>query len=162
MKAWHFVGETLRDGRAIPADGELLIHDGTLAMCAKGLHCSKRLIDALGYAPGDTICRVEYGGRRLYDTDKLVATERTILWRVDAGGLLYKFARLCALDVIDNWNAPETVIEWLKTGNEDLRSAARSAAYSADYSAARSAARQKQNNRLVQMVMHEKRRQYGC
>lgn len=107
MKAWHFVGDTLRDGSPIPADGVTLKHEGELEMCASGLHASKRIIDALGYAPGHTICRVEVGGQIVHDIDKLVATERTILWRIDAETLLRDFARRCALDVIDLWDAPE-------------------------------------------------------
>lgn len=44
MKAWHFVGETLRNGDPVPADGEVLRYDGPVAMCESGLHASKRLI----------------------------------------------------------------------------------------------------------------------
>jgi hypothetical protein len=32
-------------------------------MCVTGLHASKRIIDALQYAPGNTICRVECRGK---------------------------------------------------------------------------------------------------
>jgi hypothetical protein len=52
MIAWHFCGDTLRDGRPIPPDGEKLIHDGELVMCVSGLHASKNILDALTYAPG--------------------------------------------------------------------------------------------------------------
>lgn len=38
--AYHFVGETLRDGRPVPADGEWLEHDGKIIMCEAGLHAS--------------------------------------------------------------------------------------------------------------------------
>jgi hypothetical protein len=82
MKAWHFVSDTLRDGRPIPADGELLKHEGPLKLCASGLHASKNILDALHYAPGSTICRVEVCGEIIHGNDKLVASERTILWRV--------------------------------------------------------------------------------
>jgi hypothetical protein len=58
----------------------------------------------------------------------------------DATGTLRAFARACALDVIDNWNAPAVVREYLETGNEDLRIVAWSAASAAE-SAARSVAR---------------------
>jgi hypothetical protein len=36
MKAWHFVSDTLRDGRPVPADGEVLVHKGPLILCASG------------------------------------------------------------------------------------------------------------------------------
>ena len=61
MKAWHFVGEMLRDGRPVPPDGEWLVHDGKLVMCESGYHASEQLLDALYYAPGSIICRVEMG-----------------------------------------------------------------------------------------------------
>ena len=38
--AFHFVGDTLRDGRPIPSDGEWLTHDGPVVMCISGLHAS--------------------------------------------------------------------------------------------------------------------------
>ncbi len=123
-KAWHFVGDTLRDDRPVPKDGEKLVHDGELVMCESGLHASERIIDALQYASGSTICRVGVGGEILKSDDKLVATERTILWRVDGENLLRKFARLCALDVVHLWDAPDVVLEYLNTGDEKLRDAA--------------------------------------
>ena len=39
-----------------------------------------------------------------------------------------EFARWCALQVIDKWDAPDFVREYLKTGNEELRTYARAAA----------------------------------
>jgi hypothetical protein len=141
MKAWHFVGETLRDGRPVPADGEWLKHDGELEMCKSGLHASVRLIDALKYAPGATICRVELDGEIVEDDDKVVAMRRRIVWRVDGDGLLREFARWCALQVIHLWNAPDVVREYLETGNEDLRDAAGAAAWDAAGAAAGGAAR---------------------
>jgi hypothetical protein len=131
MKAWHIVGPTLRDGSAIPEDGVVLRWDGILEMCSSGLHASRRLIDALQYAPGDTICRVECAGQMVEDQDKLVCRERTILWRIDGEDLLRRFARRCALDVAHLWDAPEVVIRYLQTGDESLRAAARAAAWDA-------------------------------
>ena len=140
MKAWHFVSETLRDGRPIPPDGEWLVHDGELVMCESGLHASKRLVDALKYAPGNTICRVEVDGKIIKDDDKLVAEKRKILWRVDGEQALRAFARWCALEVIHLWDAPDVVIEYLTTGREDLRAAVWSAAWDVARDAAGSAA----------------------
>jgi hypothetical protein len=131
VKAWHFVGDNLRDGRPIPPDGETLIHDGPLAMCRCGLHGSPRLLDALRYAPGHTLCRTEHGGEIIHDADKLVSASRVILWRLDAEDLLRDFARRCALDVIDLWPAPEIVIKYLTGGDETFRAAAWDAASTA-------------------------------
>ena len=176
IRAWHFVGDTLRDESPVPKDGEMLRHDGSMIMCESGLHASKRLIDALQYAPGNTICRVSCSGDVKHGNDKFICRERVILWRVDAEQILRKFARLSALDVIHQWDAPDVVVRYLKTGDESLRSAAwyaamsaaRDAAISAAWDAARDAAmsaawdaawdaawsacRTKQNRRLVAMV----------
>jgi len=139
--AWHFVGETLRDGREIPADGAILTHVGPVIPCQRGLHASERLIDALQYAPGHTLCRVECWGDIEHDADdKLAARNRRILWRIDAEQVLRAFARRCALDVIHLWDAPDVVREYLETGNEALRDAARAAAGAAARAAAGAAA----------------------
>ena len=137
--AWHFVGATLRDGRQVPADGEMLRHDGPLVMCESGLHASVRILDALQYAPGETICRVQCGGEIKQGSDKLVCTERTILWRVDGETLLRQFARICALDVAHLWDMPVVVRKYLETGDQALRDAARDAAWDATWDASSAA-----------------------
>ncbi len=137
MEAWHFVGPTLRDGRPIPNDGKLLRHDGELELCVSGLHASERLIDALRYAPGNTLCRVQLSGEILRDHDKLCAAERTIIWRIDADSILREFARWAALRMVYLWDAPEVVRRFLETGDEDLRAAARASASAAASAAAR-------------------------
>lgn len=120
MKAWHFVEDTLRDGRPVPPDGEWLVHPGYLFMCESGYHASKRIIDAFHYAPGNanTICRVEVDGKIIEDSDKLVAEKRKILWRVNGDKLLRAFARWCALQAVRLWDAPDAVIKYLETGND--------------------------------------------
>ena len=139
--AWHFVGAALRDGRPLPADGETLTHAGPLVICESGLHGSRRLIDALQYAPGATICRTRHGGKIIEQDDKLTSSKRTILWRVSGDTLLRDFARACARDVLHLWRAPAVVREWLETGAPALRAAARDAARDAAKAAAWDAAR---------------------
>ena len=128
--AWHFVGATLRDGRPIPQDGEWLIHDGSLEMCVSGLHASRHPFDALSYAPGAVLCRVECAGEIQEQSDKLVCRTRRIIARMDATELLYYFARMQALSVIHVWanNPPDVVLDYLMTGDKTLRRAAESAA----------------------------------
>ncbi len=141
MKAWHFTSDTLRDGWLLPADGEVLRHRGDLIMCEQGLHASVRIIDALKYAPGNTICRVSVSGHEWQGhDDKIVCRERIILWRIDGEFLLRKFARLCALDVVHLWDCPDIVLRYLKTGDEKIRAAARDAAGAAAWAAAWDAA----------------------
>ena len=139
--AYHFVGERLRDGKPIPANGRWISRKD-ISMCNYGLHASLHPFDALKYAPGETLCLVEMGGKIEYGDDKLVAQKRKIVARFDATELLYDQARKSALSVIGNWKTPvpQVVIDYLNTGRADLRSAAESAARSAVRSAVRSAA----------------------
>jgi hypothetical protein len=153
VRAWHFVGDTLRDGRPVPADGETLVHPARVQMYSSGLHASRKITDALKYARGSTICRVECSGDVVESDDELVASRRVILWRVDGEPVLRQFARDCALDVLHLWarediSGIDVVVEYLLTGDESLRdaawdaarSAARDAAWDAAWDAARDAA----------------------
>ncbi len=144
-KAWHFVGDRLRDGRPVPADGEWLEHKGPLVMCESGLHFSREPFDALQYAPGNVLCLVEVGGE-IVETkgdNKGICTRRKIVVRMDAEELLCYFSRMQALSVIhmneDLCNS-EAVCDYLMTGDESLRAAARAAALDAARDAARAAA----------------------
>ena len=154
IQGWHFVGSTLRDGRPVPADGEILTHGSEVIICRSGFHGSEKLIDALVYAPGNTICRVEAWGYVWREDDKFAARNRVILWRVDGETLLRQFAREQALSAAHLWDMPAIVREYLETGDENKRSAALSAAASAAWDAAWEAA----NARLIQLVTeaHEK------
>jgi hypothetical protein len=125
MKAWHFTnGNRLRNGDPLPAIGEPLRYDGVVKIRKTGLHASKRLLDALDYAPGSMLHRVECREIVERDHDKFVCRERTILWSLDVDELLRQFARRCALDVIHLWDAPDVVVQYLKTGDETLRDTA--------------------------------------
>ena len=137
--AWHFADNRLRDGRPLPPDGEWLVHDGPCVMCKSGLHASRRIIDALQYAPGHTICRVRCADIASEVDDKLLCRRRKILWRVDGEQLLRTFARECALSVIHLWDAPDVVRQYLETGDESLRDAAQAAAQVAVWDAAQAA-----------------------
>ena len=143
IQAWHFTGNKLRDGRPLPADGEWLVHEGEIEICRTGLHASRRVIDALQYAPGSTICRVTCCDIVTeHQNDKLVCRERRIDWRIEnADEVLRAFARKSALSVIHLWDAPAIVRQYLETGDESIRDAARAAARDAAWDAARAAAR---------------------
>ena len=140
IRAYHFVGETLRDGRAIPADGEWLVHDGPVLMCESGLHASRGPWDALTYAPSATLCLVDCDDIVDEHDDKLVCRRRRIVARFDATELLGAFGRGEALSVIHLWDAPDVVRQYLTTGDENLRDAAWDAAWAAAWDAARAAA----------------------
>jgi len=157
VAAWHFVGDTLRDGRPVPADGRLLRFDGGPILCKSGLHASRVPSDALRYAPGPILCLVALGGTIVDGGDKLAATERTIMKRIDATDLLRYFARMQAVSVLHLWNdnPPDVVLDYLMTGDDSMRvkvlaaaeavtwtarTAARAAARAAAEDAARAAA----------------------
>jgi len=141
MRAYHFVASKLRDGRPIPADGVWLEHRGKAVLCAQGLHASEHPYDALKYAPGTTLCLVEMGGTIVRGDDKLVATKRRIIARIDAEPLLRLFARKVASEVFYKHfkeGQHPAIDEWLLHGrNRDAaRYAAESAAwYAAEYAA---------------------------
>jgi hypothetical protein len=131
MKAWHFVGGTLRDGRPVPVDGEWLVHDGPVVICESGLHASVDVWDALRYAPGPVLCRVDVGGVVLEGIDKIVASRRRIVERVDLANDLRRFACDEALRAAHLWDMPDVVRDYLTTRDDSLREAAAEAARSA-------------------------------
>jgi hypothetical protein len=128
IRAYHFVGETLRDGSPIPKDGEWLRYKGKVKMCESGLHASRHVANALTYAPGATLCLVDMSRDIIEEDDKLVARCRRIVARFDATELLYADARANALGVAHLWNMPVIVRQYLETGDANLRIAAESAA----------------------------------
>ena len=126
--AYHFCGDTMRNDRPIPPDGEWLTHDGPVVMCESGLHASRHPFDALQYAPGPLLCRVECADVVDEGADKLVCRRRRIITRIDSTDLCLQAARRYALDVIHLWPAPDVVRLYLETGDESLEVAARDAA----------------------------------
>jgi hypothetical protein len=141
--AYHFTADRLRDHRPIPAIGETLVHTGPIFWCESGLYASRDAFDALRYAPGARLHRVFCEDIEREDETKLVCRRRTIVAAIDATDLLRGFACSCALDVIDQWDAPDVVRRYLETGDESLRLQAwdtSDAARDAAWAAARSAA----------------------
>ena len=152
MLGWHFTSSNRlanNDAREIiinqritnPVDEYGV--GGAIVPCKRGLHFSTNAIDALGYAPGPILWRVEASGTIVPHNDpvdKYAASERTaIAGGRDVSGMLWAFARQCALDVLHLWKAPDAVRQYLTTGDLSLRAAARSAARAAAWSAARAA-----------------------
>jgi len=139
------------DGRPIVL-GETHTVEGKISPCQHGLHLSKRLIDALRYAPGPVVFKVRGSGDIVphgNPIDKYACSKRTYLaGGVDVSHTLRHFARQCALDVIHMWNAPDIMVRYLKTGDETIRAAARADARDAAWAAAK----KKQNTRITRMV----------
>jgi hypothetical protein len=103
MLAWHFLPEDKRlgygDGRLVEV-GATLECKGDPELCGNGLHGSTRLIDAVHYASGPIVCRVEIEGDVIEGEDKLCGRRRTVLWMVDATRILHEFACRCAEDAL--------------------------------------------------------------
>ncbi len=129
MKYWHFMSKDRKLGygdNRKAVKGRWLEHDGPLELSQSGLHASQNIMDALKYAPGPIICRVQLGGTILPGYDKSVAQKRKIDWWVDGEKLLriFKFSCMCALDVIHLCDAPDIVVKYLQTQDEKIRDAA--------------------------------------
>jgi hypothetical protein len=140
MEGWQFCRDDMRlglnDGLHIRV-GRTLKVEGEPVLCDHGLHASKRIIDALTYAGGNIICRVELGGKIVCGSSLAAATERTVLWMLDAETLLHEFACRCAERALETanitdeqcWHAIETKRKWLNGDvSDDELDAARDAA----------------------------------
>jgi len=171
--AWHFIFRNKRlgwgDGTLV-VPGETLVWEHELDLCQSGLHASVRALDALTYAIGRPfICRVRMGGVIVRGVDKLVASERTCLWMLDAEPVLHEFACWCAESVVHlarDCDRPvlQAAIDakrgWLRgdVSDSDLY-AASAAASAAAWGAARDAARDRQNTQLEKMLKAAHRKQ---
>lgn len=153
-EGWHFLRADKALGygdRRVLVEGETITIDGEPVLCEHGLHASENILDALRYAPDGVTwcCRVQLGGTVYYDTDKAVATERTVLWMVDVSTILHEFACWCAeqaLKLVDDPD-PRSVAAidakraWLRGEiDDDELAAARAASVAATWAAAWDAA----------------------
>jgi hypothetical protein len=71
IRGYHFTGERLRNGGPVPPVGEWLEVDGDIDPCLWGLHMSPHPYDALMYAPGFNLHRVEIDGELQAHDDRL-------------------------------------------------------------------------------------------
>ena len=149
---WHFVANNGKlgygDGRVVAVGKTYSVASPTV-LCKHGMHWSRRLIDALQYAPGNILTYCEVWGDIKEQEDKGVSTHRGVIAMIDADPLLRRFARHCATEVFYKHfkrGQHPAVDVWLEHGRKEDRSAARSAAELAEAdvaagSAAESAAR---------------------
>jgi hypothetical protein len=146
MKAFYFATEERKlrydDNRPITI-GESHRVDCEPVPCSQGLHASRRLIDALSYAPGCILYLVELGGQIIENVDKVCATERTYLAEFDARDLLIRFACDIALETLDRirpyTDKYELIEGFLKNPTADTSHATTDAAIYAAVYAARAA-----------------------
>jgi len=99
MHGYHFVREdrTLCDGQKLRV-GKVyrLPPGGKPALRKHGYHASADVLDALSYASGPILCRVELRGAIVHGSNKAVATECKVLSARDVTRELYEFALWCA------------------------------------------------------------------
>ena len=150
--------------------GQILRHRGPLELCKKGLHASVKPLDALNYAPGSVVCRVECSGEVIRGDGKLVCSRRKVLWAKDASRVLHEFAIWCAeraLEKVENpdprslealkvkklWLDGKVTNEELEAAREAARNAARDAAREAADEAADEAIRDAQNEELERRLL---------
>ena len=139
MKAFWFSKQDCKlqygDGRMAEV-GVTHTVEGELVLCERGLHASKRLLDAVKYAPDSMLWLVDVDGC-IDGQDKLCGRSRTYLAKFNAEDVLREFARKQALINIEKIKPHcsqknyDLIIQWLETGDMAIKSAARSAAESA-------------------------------
>jgi len=102
---WHFLSKDrrLRGGsREIVRAGRTLDFAGRPKLHVHGFHASRQVIDALIYAPGPIVERVELGGTIVTGTGVAVAQTRTTLWMADVTRILHEFTSDVVEDLLIN------------------------------------------------------------
>ena len=174
IKAWHFVADDRmlahQPGLEV-APGYIYSEDGPIVICESGLHGSRKLRDALIYAPGSYLCRVEMWGDVTEYDDKLVARHRHVIAAQDVSAELRLWACWCvrqqwhlltdersrnAIVVAERFahgeaTRGELAAAWA-AARDAARAAARSAARDAALSAAWAAASNAQNAELDRVM----------
>ena len=144
------------DGRLVRV-GESLSVRPPIILCTHGLHASRRILDALRYAPGPVLAVVRLEGMLIEDADKCAAETRTVLWMQDVSKIL----RVAACDFAEralireeaagrpvdprSWDAIQVTRAWIRGDTTEgawtaVRAAARAAAGDAAEDAANAAA----------------------
>ncbi len=146
IKAWHFLNDdgsfcydkNKRKPKLGGTERVKPTKKRPLEIYEFGLHASMNILDALICAQGALLRRVELGGEILKENDKLCASERRELWRMDVTNILHEFACWCAERALKcerkvghepdkrSWAAIEKKRYWLKgeISDEDLNAAA--------------------------------------
>ena len=152
LLVWHFLRQNWEtDSCSIRTKvGETYHIEPPIKICYRGLHGSRKVLDALGYSAGPILTLCEVWGEFDERSDKIVAEFRRPLWGKDISPELNEWAccnaevALLLAEVEDprSWNAIEAKRAWLRgeISDEEL-DAARDAAWDATRAAALDAAR---------------------
>ncbi len=101
---WHYLassGMTANGENLLVVAGQTLKVKPPVELCEHGYHASISALDALQYAPGMILQRCVLWGDVEHGQDKLVASNRTCLWVVDATNAILEFACWCAEQAFD-------------------------------------------------------------
>lgn len=135
VRGWHFIRDDGRTqyGSILVKAGQTYSIQGRTILCEQGFHGCELLIDALKYAPGAMLCRVELWGDLKRGSDKIVAQNRHVQWMLDVTRLLHGFACDVAEELLRkhgvtderSWNAIRVKREWMdgKATDEELAAA---------------------------------------
>ncbi len=142
IQVWHFIraDHTTGEGLLKVEVGQTLSVEGPLKLCGRGLHGSRKALDALHYAPGPVVCLDEIWGDIIEGTDKLCGRYRKCLAMIDATYILHEFGCRCPERALTreremgrepdprSWAAIEAKRQWLRREIDDAKLAAASAA----------------------------------
>lgn len=120
---YHFLSNDglLRDYREPPPIGQWLEQDGEIEICRKGLHGSRKVMQAMAYAPGFTLTYCEFYDIRCEHIDKFVAKKRKILWKINAKSLLQEYYRFWIGKLFEGQTISENLKNWIADGqNQEL------------------------------------------
>ena len=166
MLAWHFLSADYRlrygDGRLV-FPGETLSATGPIEACSNGMHGSRKILDALRYATGPILCRVNITGDLKESDDKIAGRHRKCIWTLDTTMILHEFACWCAEQVLDENSDPRSINAvavkrlWISGKATDIEmdvawGAARGAARDSAWGAARDSARGAQEKQITKMI----------
>jgi len=114
MEAWHFIqpNKKLRfePFTEIKVGETLKCDPDKIELCKFGFHASVKPVDALSFVSWDDawICKVKLGGKIITGPDKVVSSERTVIWMHPVDDLLWEWACCCAEDVLHLANDPRS------------------------------------------------------
>lgn len=95
INAWHFLNKECQlryRTQELVEVGKKYYASGPLAICKNGMHACIRVIDALQYAPGYTLCYVTCGGDIVQHGNELCSRWRRVERMMDATKLLHEFS----------------------------------------------------------------------
>lgn len=128
VSGWRVAGDTFTENPTFAPPGEWQKAPGLMAyLVPRFFVCDAEPFDAFSLWEGNSLYRIELRGGIVRDKSHQYGDhsvyhgrQQRVLFRVEMGGVMFQYARFCALEVADNWNCPSVVRDWLITGNREL------------------------------------------